>query len=75
MFVDGQHKETLGAVTLYAHKESEIARYVVGENEWRPMVYNPQTKMHYQRTLSFPLHKAGQFNSRITNLKVEPIQR
>lgn len=75
LFVDGQHKETLGAVTLYAHKESEIARYVVGENEWRPMVYNPQTKMHYQRTLAFPLHKAGQFNSRITNLKVEPIQR
>ena len=37
----------------------------------QPIVYNPSAKMHYQRTLVFPLQKAGDFKSRITGVKVE----
>ena len=36
----------------------------------QPIVYNPSEKMHYQRTLVFPLQKAGDFKSRITGVKV-----
>ena len=72
LFVNGQHRETLGAQTLYAFKQEDLARYQDGdETAWKPVMYNPTTKMHYQRTLMFPLQKAGAFKSRITDLKVK----
>ena len=33
-------------------------------------MYNPSAKMYYQRTLVFPLQKAGEFKSKVTGLKV-----
>ncbi len=37
---------------------------------WHPMLYNPTDRMHYQRTFVFPLQKAGNFNSKVTGVKV-----
>ena len=71
LYVNGHHRETLGAVTLYVVKPSDKANYQVEDpNAFKPTVYQPKDQMYYQRTLVFPLAKAGQFNGSLTNLKV-----
>ena len=71
LYVNGHHRETLGAVTLYVVKPSDKANYQVEDsNAFKPTVYQPKDQMYYQRTLVFPLAKAGQFNGTLTNLKV-----
>ena len=44
--------------------------YDPNQNGFAPIVYNPSSKMYYQPTLVFPLKKAGEFKSRITDFKV-----
>lgn len=71
LYVNGQHRETLGAVTLYVVKPQDRASYQVPDpNAFVPTVYQPKTQMYYQRTLVFPLAKAGTFNGTIENLAV-----
>ena len=71
LYVNGHHRETLGALTVYVVKPSDKVNFQV-ENAYTstPVIYQPKDQMHYQRTLVFPLAKAGQFNGTITNLKV-----
>ena len=71
LYVNGHHRETLGALTVYVVKPSDKVNFQV-EKAYAstPVIYQPKDQMHYQRTLVFPLAKAGQFNGTITNLKV-----
>ena len=53
-------------------RESNRAHYQRGEAAlFEPKVYDPTDKIYYQRTLVFPLRRAGNFKSKVTNLKVE----
>ena len=71
LYVDGRMRQELGPLTLYAMKPNELVSFQASdENAWKPVMYNPGTKMYYQRTLVFPLRKAGDFKSRISNFKV-----
>ena len=72
LLVDGAVKEELGPKTLYVMREQDRAHYQVkGTYTYEPVVYQPTDQIYYQRTLVFPLRKAGNFKSAITNLKVE----
>ena len=71
LYVDGKLHEELGPLTVYAMSNKDLTTFQSQDtNAWQPVMYNPQTRMHYQRTLVFPLGKSGKFNSRITHLKV-----
>ncbi len=71
LYVNGRMRQELGPLTLYAMKPNELVTFQASdENAWKPVMYNPGTKMYYQRTLVFPLRKAGDFKSRISNFKV-----
>jgi len=72
LLVDGAVKEELGPKTLYVMRDQDRAYYQVkGTYTYEPVVYQPTDQIYYQRTLVFPLRKAGNFKSTITNLKVE----
>lgn len=72
LLVDGAVKEELGPKTLYVMRDQDRAHYQVkGTYAYEPVVYQPTDQIYYQRTLVFPLRKAGNFKSTITNLKVE----
>lgn len=72
LLVDCAVKEELGPKTLYVMREQDRAHYQVkGTYTYEPVVYQPTDQIYYQRTLVFPLRKAGNFKSTITNLKVE----
>ena len=72
LLVDGAVKEELGPKTLYVMRDQDRAHYQVkGTYTYEPVVYQPTDHIYYQRTLVFPLRKAGNFKSTITNLKVE----
>lgn len=72
LLVDGAVKEELGSKTLYVMRDQDRAHYQVkGTYTYEPVVYQPTDQIYYQRTLVFPLRKAGNFKSTITNLKVE----
>ena len=72
LLVDGAVKEELGPKTLYVMRDQDRAHYQVkGTYTYEPVVYQPTDQIYYQRTLVFPLRKAGNFKSTITNLKVE----
>ena len=72
LLVDGAVKEELGPKTLYVMRDQDRAHYQVkGSYTYEPVVYQPTDQIYYQRTLVFPLRKAGNFKSIITILKVE----
>lgn len=72
LLVDGAVKEELGPKTLYVMRDQDRAHYQVkGTYTYEPVVYQPTDQIYYQCTLVFPLRKAGNFKSTITNLKVE----
>lgn len=72
LLVDGAVKEEFGPKTLYVMRDQDRAHYQVkGTYTYEPVVYQPTDQIYYQRTLVFPLRKAGNFKSTITNLKVE----
>lgn len=72
LLVDGQLKEELGPKTLYVMRDQDRAHYQVkGTYTYEPVVYQPTDQIYYQRTLVFPLRKAGQFKSNVTALTVK----
>ncbi len=72
LLVDGKLKEKLGPKTLYVMREQDRAHYQVkGTYTYEPVVYQPTDQIYYQRTLVFPLRKAGQFKSKVTELTVK----
>ena len=70
LYVNGRLQQELGPITLYGTMEAVDRTYDPNQNGFAPIVYNPSSKMYYQHTLVFPLKKAGDFKSRITNVKV-----
>lgn len=73
LLVNGQLREKLSPLTLYVFDPANPGRkrYADPSTPWQPEVYEPKDKIFYQRTLVFPLQKAGQFNSTISDLKVK----
>ena len=72
LLVDGQLKEELGPKTLYVMRDQDRAHYQVkGTYTYEPVVYQPSDQIYYQRTLVFPLRKAGKFKSSVTALTVK----
>lgn len=71
LLVDGKLKEELGPKPLYIVRPQDKAHYQVeGTYSYEPEVYQPTDQIAYQRTLVFPLRRAGQFKSTITDFKV-----
>ena len=71
LYVDGKLREELGLLTIYAMQQKDRTSFQnTDPTAWQPVMYNPTAKMHYQRTLVFPLQKAGSFKSKITDVKV-----
>lgn len=72
LLVDGKLREELDPKPLYIVRPQDRAHYQVeGTFTYEPEVYEPSGQISYQRTLVFPLRKAGQFKSTISDLKVE----
>ena len=71
LYVDGKLREELGPLTIYAMQQKDRTSFQnTDPTAWQPVMYNPTAKMHYQRTLVFPLQKAGSFKSKVTDVKV-----
>lgn len=71
LYVDGKLREELGPLTLYAMQQKDLTTFQKADaSAWQPVLYNPSAKMYYQRTLVFPLQKAGNFKSKVTGLRV-----
>lgn len=75
LYVDGELRDNLTPQTLCALRDADRVRHTVERNSpYEPVVYAPTAKLYYQRTLVFPLHKAGSFKSTITNLSAKHLK-
>ena len=72
LYINGKHRETLDVKTIYVVKpQNQVHVMYNAENSAEPIMYDTDgAKMFLQRTLVFPLQKAGNFKSKVTNLKV-----
>ena len=70
LYINGRLHQELDRMTLYVMKPSEKHSFHTEGVIFTPEVYSPATKMYYNRTLVFPLKKAGNFKSKITDFKV-----
>ena len=70
LYVNGRLHQELDRMTLYVMKPAEKHSFHTEGVIFTPEVYSPATKMYYNRTLVFPLKKAGNFKSKITDFKV-----
>lgn len=72
LYVNGKKIQELGPVTVYALSADKKMDFQYGNNNiFEPEMYIPNGRMFYQRTLVFPLKKSGDFNSVVSNLKVQ----
>ena len=71
LLVNGQVKEELGVKPLYVINDHRKANYISCPNMKNVELYNTDgDKIYYQRTLVFPLRKAGDFKSAVKELKI-----
>ncbi len=71
LLVNGKKHEELGVKMLYTINESNKANYISDPNMKNVEMYNTDgAKLFYQRTLVFPLRKAGDFKSTVKDLKI-----
>ena len=71
LLVNGQVKEELGVKPLYVMDDRRKANYISCPNMKNVELYNTDgDKIYYQRTLVFPLRKAGDFKSAVKELKI-----
>ena len=71
LYVNGQLKEELGPKTLYVVNDQHKANYIsCPEMKNVEMYTSDGAKIFYQRTLVFPLRKAGDFKSSVSDLKI-----
>ncbi len=72
LWIDGKLRETLAPLTLVVHDESKLFDPMYeAPDPFKTKVYTIGSKMHYQRTLVFPLRRVGTFSSRLSDLVVE----
>lgn len=75
LLVDGKLREELAAKPLYVVNEDVRAHNMVeGTLSHEPVLYDPKARINLQRTLVFPLRRAGNFKSTITNFKVTVVK-
>ena len=71
LLVNGRKHEELGVKMLYTINESNKANYISDPNMKNVEMYNADgAKLFYQRTLVFPLRKAGDFKSTVKDLQI-----
>jgi hexosaminidase len=70
LYVNGELKEKLEQIRFYVVKPTDKANHMPGRS-WQLDAYEPERSMRYQRALFFPVDKTGNFNSRVSNLKIE----
>ena len=71
LYVNGQLKEELGPKTLYVVNDQHKANYISCPEMKNVEMYTTDgAKIFYQRTLVFPLRKAGDFKSTVSDLKI-----
>ncbi|MBP5315448.1 MAG: family 20 glycosylhydrolase, partial [Muribaculaceae bacterium] len=70
LFVNNRHRETLRKRDAYSVGEP---LNTMPDAPYHTTVYVPTRRMFYVATLVFPLEKAGNFNSKITNLEVRKL--
>lgn len=70
LYVNGQKRETLGEQRFYAIGKNDRVHKMVG-TDIQPSTWNSSNSMRYLRALFFPLQKAGNFKSQVTQLKIE----
>lgn len=72
LYINGKLRQRLDIQTVYVPQQEEerLNTLYQAPDSFSPTVYRTGKKMHYHRTLVFPLRRAGEFNSNITNLKV-----
>lgn len=73
LWVNGKHRQTLDVQTVYVPQTEQERHNTLYEapDPFTPIVYRAGNKMHYHRTLVFPLRQAGDFESRVTNLRID----
>ena len=70
LFVNNRHRETLRKRDAYSVGEPLNK---MPDAPYHTTVYVPTRRMFYVATLVFPLEKAGNFKSRVTNLEVRKL--
>ena len=70
LFVNNRHRETLRKRDAYSVGEP---LNTMPDAPYHMTVYVPTRRMFYVATLVFPLEKAGNFKSRVTNLEVRKL--
>ena len=72
LFVNGQRRQVLSTKDVYAIPESNLLDKMPGA-QFKTVVYEPGPHMKYVPTLFFPLLKAGNFKSIVTNLRINSL--
>lgn len=69
LFVDGKQRDRLDTQPVFGTPAGSRLQTMPGA-KFVPEVYRESARMYYVPTLMFPLGQAGQFKSRVTNLRV-----
>lgn len=71
LYVDGRLLEELAPQMFYTFEKELPQVWQHRDKVPAPVMHEAKAQFKYFRTLVFPLHKAGTFRSRLTDLKVE----
>ena len=72
LYVNNRHRETLRKHEVYVIKPEKLLN-TMPDAPYHTTVYASSGRMFYVPTLVFPLEKAGDFKSRVTNLEVRKL--
>ena len=73
LYVDNRHRQTLATYPVYVIDTARPLSTLTADAPFRPTVYATGRRMYYVPTLAFPLKRAGDFKSRVTNLCIQGI--
>lgn len=73
LFVDGKRIQVMKVSPYYAITSGDMLNTLSDNAPFRPTVYAANKVMYYVPTLFFPLKKAGNFKSRISNLNIHAL--
>ena len=73
LFVDGKRMQVMKVSPYYAITSGDMLNTLSDNAPFRPTVYAANKVMYYVPTLFFPLKKAGNFKSRISNLNIHAL--
>ena len=73
LFVNNRRVQVLATHEVYVVTPDNRLNTLADDAPFHPTVYNTSAKMYYVPTLFFPLAKAGDFKSLVTNLSVKKL--